>query len=313
MEFLPLETQQQQLLCPFCIGNEEETPPAKAVYRSDGTRVESNEDNVDWLVRVVPNKYPMFDRSTGTTDQRKLATDRGPYHALELNGVQEVIVCSPRHVTSISELRDDELEISFQAMQDRVAVLQAKPEILHGMLFLNCRSSAGASLSHIHAQLIGSPLISEELMARVARNRASLNQTGVSLIERTARWEAEQRVRMIYQSEHFDVFCPFASRFPFQIWLVPKHSQASFASCPKAMLVELAKSCRWLISSIEVFVDQPGYNFLLHQAPHAAAHEDHWYFEILPRLTRQAGFEWGTNIWVNPVSPETAARRLRMQ
>lgn len=313
MEFLPLETQQQQLLCPFCIGNEEETPIPVAVYRADQSLVDDLEAPVDWLVRVVPNKYPLFEKMASNGEARKIVQDRGPYQSCDWIGEQEVIVCSPRHVTSISDLRDDELTASFLAMQDRIARMESKSEIAHAMLFLNCRMSAGASLSHIHAQLIGSPLVSEELMGRVERNRAHLATAGVTLIESCARWEAEQRVRMIYQSDHFYVFCPFASRFPFQVWLVPKHSKESFAGCPDAMLDELARSCRWLISSIEKFVDQPGYNFLLHQAPSQFAEGDHWFFEILPRLTRPAGFEWGTNIWVNPVSPETAARRLKLR
>jgi UDPglucose--hexose-1-phosphate uridylyltransferase len=313
MEFLPVETQQQQLLCPFCIGNEEETPVPLAVYRADGSLTENLEDNVEWLVRVVPNKFPMFERPSGNSEAKKNLQDRGPYQSCDWVGEQEVIVCSPRHVTSISDLRDDELAVSFRAMQDRIARMETRSDIAHTMLFLNCRLSAGASLSHIHAQLIGSPLVSEELMGRVARNRANLARAGIALVESCAKWEAEQRVRMIYQSEHFYVFCPFASRFPFQIWLVPKHSKESFAKCPDAMLNELARSCHWLITTIEKFVEQPGYNFLLHHAPSQMSEGNHWYFEILPRLTRPAGFEWGTNIWVNPVSPETAARRLRLK
>lgn len=313
MEFLQSETQQQHLLCPFCIGNEEETPTARAVYRSDGSAVSMPDEGVEWVVRVVPNKYPMFESHSGAADgQKRNWKHPSPYQMADINGEQEVLVCSPRHVTSLSELHDHELLVSFAAMQDRLAALRANKSVLHAMAFLNCRSTAGASLSHIHMQLIGSPLISDELRLRSERNRAQLSRTGRSLIETCARWEAENRVRMIYESEHFYVFCPFASRFPFQIWLVPKHSQNQFASCPPEMRDELARSCRWLVSSIEQFFEQPGYNLLLHQAPFSMSDGDHWYFELLPRLTRPAGYEWGTNIWVNPVSPETAARRLRI-
>jgi UDPglucose--hexose-1-phosphate uridylyltransferase len=314
MEFLQLETQQQHLLCPFCIGNEEETPPARATYRSDGSQVENSDEAVDWVVRIVPNKYPMFEsQSIVSESQKRNWKNPSPYRIADINGEQEVLVCSPRHITSISELQDDELLVTFAAMQDRLRVFEVNKSVLHAMAFFNCRSTAGASLSHIHMQLIGSPIVSDELKLRPERNQAQLEKTGRSLIETCAQWEVESRSRMIYQSEHFYVFCPFASRFPFQVWLVPKHSQHHFASCPAEMRDELARSCRWLVSSIERFAEQPGYNLLLHQAPIALRDGDHWYFELLPRLTRPAGYEWGTNIWVNPVSPETAARRLKLK
>jgi UDPglucose--hexose-1-phosphate uridylyltransferase len=314
MEFVQVETQQQHLLCPFCIGNEEETPTALAVYRSDGSLAETWEEAHDWKVRVVPNKYPMFEGELGRLEnQKKILKQPGPYQYTDIVGLQEILVCSPRHVTSLSELHDEELLITFAAMQDRLQAMESVPAIQHAMLFLNCRSTAGASLAHIHAQLIGSPIVSSELKSRVERNQQHYEKKGCSLIESCAQWEIESRARVLYQSENFDVFCPFASRFPFQVWLVPKHSQHRFSDCPAEMREELARSCRWLVASIEGLVDQPGYNLMLHQAPFSMSDSDHWYFELLPRLTRPAGYEWGTNIWVNPVSPETAARRLRLK
>ncbi len=319
IEFVPSESRQQQLLCPFCIGNEEETPPARASYRPDGTSFSENQDSTPWAVRVVPNKYPMYPTG-GKAEERKRGSKNTsvsksifPYQSAESFGEQEVIICSPRHVDSLSELNDEELLTTFAAFQDRIQWMAGHDAIRHAMLFLNCRSTAGASLSHLHAQLIGSPIVSDELGDRAHRNEQHHREHGKALIESCAIWELEQRSRIIYQSENFCVFCPYASRFPFQVWLVPKHSIRSFVDCPVEMRNELARSCRWLISALETIVDQPGYNLLLHQAPFAMSQTDHWYFEIIPRLTRTAGYEWGTNIWVNPVSPETAAKRLRMK
>lgn len=314
MEFSPVDSLQPQLLCPFCLGNEEETPEAVAVYDAQGTSGGQVDDSLRWTVRVIPNKYPIFpQRRTPESKESRNSPNHNPYLHTDARGEQEVIVCSPRHLISLSELTDEEVLVSFQAFQDRMKNLRSLAGIEHGMLFLNCRASAGASLSHIHAQLIGSPLISDALRQRIDRFRKFSQTHQRSLLEACANWEVQQKVRMIYQSEHFHVFCPFAARTPFQVWLVPRHSWGDFSTAPREMREELARSCRWLVNRLEQLVDHPGYNLLLHQAPFSLAGDDHWFFELCPRLTRQAGYEWGTQIWVNPVSPETSAKRLKLK
>lgn len=314
MEFVPIEQIRQQLMCPFCIGNEDETPAAAAVYRHDGRLFGTDEDTTQWTVRVVPNKFPSF-RTTNIPSDRKptACTSIGPYKMACMPGEQELIVSTSRHVCSFSELNDPELLTTFVAYQDRLRFIESLDHVQHAMLFMNCRSTAGASLSHIHTQLIGSPILSERLRERFQRNQEHFAKEGQPLIQALAEWESEQKVRMIFESDHFYVFCPYASRFPFQIWMVPKHSSSHFVDAPAEMRDELARNCRWLITQIEELMEGPGYNVLLHHAPVQYKENDHWYFEILPRLTRAAGFEWGTDIWVNPVAPESAAKRLRLK
>ncbi len=317
MELRQSEAVEQQILCPFCIGNEEETPKPRAVYSLDGSRADTDDEGSQWAVRVVPNKFPAFSNLAGC-DQRpdpelSKTTSVGPYQLTLAAGDQEVIVCTPRHVNSLSDLHDNELQVCFAAMQDRIRAMEETVGVCHSMLFLNCGASAGASLSHLHAQLIGSPLASEELLSRIERNRIHRLEFGDSLIESCARWEVDQKRRLIYQSDHFSVFCPFASRVPFQVWLVPRHAQQKFSEAPVEMREELARSCRWLIEKMESMVEHPAYNMMLHQAPASQSQYDHWFFEIMPRLTHQAGYEQGTGIWVNPVSPETSARRLQLR
>jgi UDPglucose--hexose-1-phosphate uridylyltransferase len=228
-------------------------------------------------------------------------------------GEQELIISSPRHISSLSELSDEELFVSFLACQERIRHQQSLKHVRHAMLFLNCRSSAGASLSHIHTQLIGVPVISDQLLGRSQRNQEHVAEHGISQIQSLMDWEQDQQERIIFESDHFTAFCPYASRFAFQTWIVPKFHQHHFTDCPTEMRNELASICRHLVGRMEYLLEQPGYNLLLHQAPFSLAENDHWYFELLPRLTRVAGFEWGTDIWVNPVGPETAAKRLRLE
>ena len=314
IEVMPVEQQRPQLLCPFCKGNEDETPPPIAVYRSDGEPLTEDDDISSWTVRVVPNKYPSLPHATanGSVAAKPCCRDFGPYRSTSLPGEQELVIPTPRHVMSLSELDENELKLSFRAYQHRLRYQQALPHVKHSMLFMNCRSSAGASLSHIHSQIIASPVVSDYLAERVRRNQHHHDETGVTIMESIVQWERIQRKRVVYESECFCVFCPFASRLPYQLWIVPKHEFRRFMDCPDWMRDELAWLCQQMICRIERMLEEPGYNLLLHQAPYEMADTDHWYFELFPRLTRAAGFEWGTDIWVNPITPENAARRFRL-
>ncbi len=313
MEYVPLEQTRHQLICPFCKGNEDETPGTCVAYREDGSLLNGDDDPSSWTVRVIPNKYPSFQLASRTGNgQTHSEADEGPYKSADHPGAQELIISSPRHIASLSELTEAELKVSFAAYQDRLRRLASLDHIKHGMLFMNCRLTAGASLSHVHTQLIGSPLISGLLQQRSSRNQMHFQKHGSSLIESMTNWEREQGSRVIYESADFCVYCPYASRFPFQTWIVPNRRLERFQDCSETMRDEAAELCRRLITRIENLLGEPGYNMLLHQAPFSLATNDHWYFEIFPRLTRAAGYEWGTDIWVNPVSPETAAKRIRV-
>jgi UDPglucose--hexose-1-phosphate uridylyltransferase len=326
MEFIPLEQTRQQMICPFCKGNEDETPKTIVAYRGDGTTLTDADDPTSWTVRVVPNKYPSFANENGWQPSVVLPSsvpnpgvppqdiDRPwEFRTTESIGVQELIIPSPRHITTISELRRDELLLSFRAYRDRLRKLSQLDYIKHAMLFMNCRLAAGASLGHIHTQLIGSPVVSGHLGRRVERNSKHFAQHGCSLIDSVARWEMNEEVRVVNHTENFVVVCPFASRFAFQVWIIPLRQRTDFLSCPAEMRDELAEHCQALIQTMESALDSPAYNLLLHLDPFAAAQPGQWYLEIFPRLTRAAGFEWGTDIWVNPVPPSVAARQLRVQ
>ncbi|MEM7453029.1 MAG: hypothetical protein AAF456_01625 [Planctomycetota bacterium] len=307
-EYVPLEQVRQQLICPFCRGNEEETPTTIIAYFPDGKTLGPSDDKSDWAVRVVPNKFPSF------TDSIHRLADTGPWQISSGTGAQELIIPSSRHLTSFSELSDDEVRVTFQAAQQRISAMNADDSIQHAMLFQNCRAAAGASLGHVHLQLIGSPIVSGHLMRRVDRDLNSRLELGSGLLDRITRWELEQDQRVILRTENFAAYCPFASRFAFQVWIVPDSSEGGFARCDSARRDELAELCREVISRFENQLDNPSYNWLLHIPPfkeETNERADYWYLELFPRLTSAAGYEMGTNTWVNPVTPEAAARRLR--
>lgn len=301
-----MEQRRQQLLCPFCKGNEEQTPAAIALYDLDGLL---EGDTKSWNARVVPNKYPSFSKN-GTVDQPRWSEPPGICNTSDGYGTQELIIPSPRHVTSLSELTDTEVSLVFQVAQERIRFLKSVDDVRHAMLFMNCRFAAGASLSHIHFQLIGSPVVSGHLQSRVERDQAHRQQHGCSLIESLMNWEIEQSQRVVKLTDTFCVVCPFASRCPFQVRIIPRNTGLCFLDLQSDAIAELGLHCKTVVQNLESHLQEPAYNLLLHLDPFDTA-QGNWFVELMPRLTKGAGFELGTDIWVNPVPPEAAAEQLK--
>ena len=317
MEFVPQrETLSPDVVCPFCKGHEHETPTQLEVWDHQGQRVENAEPDCEWSTRVIPNKFPAFPSDApmdpfDTKDLTDLIQNFGPYDQSRRPGIQELIIPSSRHVSSFSELEKSEAMICFAAAQTRFSVMKETDGIAHAMLFMNCRSAAGASLSHAHLQLIASPVTSQSMEDRAGRQQRYAQANGQTLMQAILNWEQEQKVRIVAESDDFCVVCPFASRVAYQMWLIPKHSFHDFGSIDRKMRDDLALLTRKVVRRLDRSLDRPPYNLLLHTAPFDNAEHNHWYVEIMPRLTRPAGLEWGTDIWINPVSPEDAAKCLR--
>ena len=313
MEFVPLEQVRQQIICPFCKGNESETPRTLLAIDRFGQTLDPDDESASWMIRVVSNKYPSYSTADGEGPHPP-AVAPDPDGLQQVNhqpGVQELIIPSARHVASLAELTDAELHGSFKVHQHRLRSLDQHPQVKHAMLFLNCRSAAGASLGHLHWQLIGSPVVSNHIQYRIQTEQDHRGAHGCSLIHRLTDWELREQVRVVRVTENFALVCPFASRFPFQVRIVPRRDDQAFSDLPAQAIAELSQHCRDVVRWLETLLDQPAYNVALQMTTLERQREDPWYLEVFPRLTTPAGFEWGTDIWVNPVAPETAARALK--
>jgi len=321
-EFQQLTQRRSGIDCPFCRGNESVTPTAISQWSANGIL---ENDSAEWLIRVLPNKYPAF-ASPISVQHPPLSGQRtgetGPTSPADLvasdHHFQEVIVVSPRHVASLSGLVDDELFTSFRAFQVRVASHTARPAVQHVCLFMNCRALAGASIEHSHFQLISSPVCTEQVRQRVDRMNHIADGDEDTTWQTLLQWEFDQAVRLIQQSESFVVFCPFASRFSNQIRIALKpgqHAHHSFHDLPPQPLRELASLCRHWIDGIERCLDNPAYNLVFHLPPSDIASsvnpQTTWFVDLVPRFPQAAGFEIATDCWVNPVSPERAAEQFR--
>ncbi len=315
--------------CPFCAGNEQDTPQALACYGAAdlpnhgvGRAGQSTEDRraaranreepcpPDWLVRVVPNKYPAL-QPTGTTDARHV----GPFEVCAALGQHEVIIESPRHVSSYSQLTDTESRLLVLAYRDRMRHLRANPALKYALIFKNVGPEGGASLEHSHSQIVATPNVPVEIRRELSGAQRQFRAHDRCFFCRMLEFEHAQTVRWIDQSPRFAAVCPFASRMPFELWILPREHASHFDDQPESDLVELAQFMRKLLKKLEAACPHVAYNYFIHTAPFDtnALRHYHWHIEVLPRLTTTAGFEWGAGYFINPVPPEEATRILRLQ
>jgi UDPglucose--hexose-1-phosphate uridylyltransferase len=295
-EFLEAATRATGLQCPFCAGHEADTPPAIATYGANGKG--------KWLVRVVPNKFPAV-----TPEKSYVVTsDSAPGF-----GRHEVIVESPRHVASLSELTDAESEAAFAAYRDRLFQLKGDGPYRYVQIFKNVGPAAGASLEHIHSQLIALPTVPEVIEQELVASGDFFRQHQRSLLLEMLEQEIAAGDRVVAKTDRFVAFCPYASRFAYEVWIVPRQHQPRFEDVEPGELGELSRLAREMIGCIERAIGPVAYNYFLHTQPFDMPAYDHyhWHIEIIPRLTKVAGFEWSTGCFINPYPPESAAAHLR--
>ncbi len=290
--------------CPFCAGHEAVTPPELLAY--DGP--DRQPDGPGWRVRVVPNKYPAL-TAEGNLEPR-LA---GIYSQFDGVGFHEVIIHSPDHWRSLGELDREQICLFLRACRERYRERGRDPRVKYIHLIENHGRSAGASIEHPHSQLFALPLVPPVLLDEVAGMRRWNEERGgcpvcIMLAEEDAVGE-----RVVRESDCFFAFAPFASRVPFETWVVPREHCAHFSQLPDDELEDLAGLLGVTLGALHHGLNDPPYNLMLHSAPADGGlySEYHWHIEIWPKLSLPAGFEWGTGIMVSTALPEESAAFLR--
>jgi UDPglucose--hexose-1-phosphate uridylyltransferase len=228
-------------------------------------------------------------------------------------GVHEVIVETPDHGARMGSLSVAAVADILRAYQDRLLALRQDPRLEYGMVFKNHGAAAGASLEHPHSQLIALPIVPEMVQEELA------GATRYHRMKKRCAWcdvvrqERRDGVRLVLDADGFLALSPFAPRVPFETWVLPGTHQAAFEDIGSEEVEGLAGLLRELMARLERLLGDPPYNWILHTAPFRAGAGGlfHWHFELMPRLTPVAGFEWGTGLFINPTPPEEAARFLR--
>ncbi len=289
--------------CPFCSGKEDMTPQEVLAYRHGR---EANRS--DWWVRVVPNKFPAL-AIEGELDKRGV----GMYDVMNGVGAHEVIIETPKHNLDPSTLSRDQLSEVFWAYRERYLDLRKDTRFKYILIFRNHGKVAGASLEHPHSQLIATPMIPIDVVNEIQGAERYFQYHERCIWCDMAKQEMEQRIRVVGQTAHFVAFEPFASKYPFETWVMPKMHQASFASMSRERIEEFAELAQDVLRRVSKCLNSPPYNLAIHTAPCGREESDliHWHMVVMPRLTIAAGFEMGTGIYINVTTPEDAAGYLR--
>jgi len=290
--------------CPFCPGHETKTPPEVLAYRPGGGR--ANEPG--WTLRVVPNKFPAL-RVEGELNRQ----GDGIYDRMNGVGAHEVVIETPDHMHTLGELTEKQVEDIFWALRDRIIDLRRDTRLRYIIVFKNHGSSAGATLEHSHSQLIALPVVPKRAQEELNGARKYFDYRERCIFCDILRQETESGARVILESEHFAAVTPYASRFPFETWILPKRHVSHYEATEISEVQNLGWMQRAIIRKIDKILERPAYNMMIHSSPiqeGAMAHY-HWHIEIIPKLTNAAGFEWGTGFYINPTPPEEAAKFLR--
>lgn len=290
--------------CPFCEGQEVNTPHEILAYRDRNSR--PNEKG--WRVRVVPNKFPAL-QVEGDLNKR----GEGIYDKMNGVGAHEVIIECPFHEENLANLSEDNIREVLWVYRDRLVDLKKDPRLVYGMVFKNVGAAAGATLEHTHSQLIVTPIVPISVLEEMTGSLEFFKFRGRCIFCDMIQQELELEQRIVLDTPNFVSFAPYAARFPFETWIVPKHHNSHFENIQKNEVDELGTMLKMILKKLEIALDNPAYNYIIHTAPFdtQALPHYHWHLEIIPRLTRVAGFEWGTGFYVNPVPPEQAASFLQ--
>jgi UDPglucose--hexose-1-phosphate uridylyltransferase len=290
--------------CPFCEGHEENTPSEILAYRDR----HSNSNERGWRVRVVPNKFPAL-QVEGELHKR----GEGIYDMMNGVGAHEVIVECAFHEVSMANFSEDHIREILWVYRDRLVDLKKDKRLVYGMVFKNVGAAAGASLEHSHSQLIVTPIVPINVSEEMTGSLEFFDYRGRCIYCDMIDQELATEKRIVTDSPNFVCFTPYASRFPFEMWIVPKHHNSHYENIQKGELDELGTVLKTVLMKLEIALDRPSYNYIIHTSPFDAQSlpHYHWHMEIIPRMTRLAGFEWGSGFYINPVPPEQAAAYLR--
>ncbi|MFA5004577.1 MAG: galactose-1-phosphate uridylyltransferase [Candidatus Omnitrophota bacterium] len=298
--------------CPFCEGNESKTPPEIYAIRKNN----SPANGPGWELRVVPSIAP-FLRVEGELDRR----GKGMYDLMNGVGAHEMIVETNQHIANMADLSEDQIVKVLNCYADRINDLERDSRFKYALIFKNYGKSAGGSaLNHARSQLIATPVNPKRVKEELTGSRAYYEYHERCVFCDLIKQEIEQKSRVIVDLDGFIAVAPFAARFPFETWILPKKHCCDFTCTDPESRVFLARVLKTVLSKLKKGLNDPPYNYVIHTAPFrrkkagywkSIDQDYHWHIEIMPRLTKVAGFEWGTGFYICPLPPEDTAKFLR--
>ncbi len=285
--------------CPFCPGNESVTPDTTHVIHDDADQ---------WQLRVFPNKFPVLEVE-GDADR----SGEGVYDRMNGLGAHEVIVETRSHDEQLTDLSLDQIGQVIRAYQARYIDLKRDFRFRYILIFKNHGEAAGSSLAHSHSQLIALPVIPKRVHEELVGAKRHYDFKERCIFCDILRQELEDGRRVVLENEGFAALSPYAARFPFETWILPKEHQSCFEHLSDEQIEQLARILKNLLVRLRETLNDPPFNFMIHTTPAQDGPNGyyHWHIEVIPKLTKVAGFEWGSGFYVNPTPPEEATTFLR--
>ena len=284
--------------CPFCPGNEQMTPPESARIARDGK----------WQVRVTPNKFAAL------SSQGELVRNLdGLKRTVSGVGVHEVVVETPDHSKTTALLPQEDVDLIIRCYKERYFAIIEDPRVEHVTIFKNHGVGAGTSLEHPHSQIIATPIIPPDIRNRMEVGLRFYDEYGQCIFCKVMLEELAERTRIVHETAHFVSFLPFASMTPFSLWIFPRRHMASFGEIHSEEIRDLASMLRLMLAKVYYGLGDPDFNYVIRAAPSENRYSRyyHWYISLIPRLTKTAGFEIGSGMYINTTLPETSAEFLR--
>jgi UDPglucose--hexose-1-phosphate uridylyltransferase len=302
-EFADQRTKKRGGFCPFCAGNERTTPHEVLAYRENG-----QPNGPGWRLRVVPNKFPALQIEGDLNKQGE-----GIFDKMNGLGAHEVIIENPDHNATLATLPGKAVEEVLWAYRDRMEDLKKDKRFQYSLIFKNEGLLAGATLEHSHSQLIALPIVPIQVQEEIDGCRKHYNLKERCIFCDIIRQEMQSRNRIVMETQAFIALAPFAPRFPFETWIMPKRHISCYACSTKDDFKDLAFLLQDTLRRLDKALSFPPYNYIIHTSPFKEEINDyyHWHIELMPKLTNVAGFEWGSGFYINPTPPEEAAKFLR--
>jgi UDPglucose--hexose-1-phosphate uridylyltransferase len=236
----------------------------------------------------------MFDRMTGI-------------------GAHEVIIESTDHDKTLATMTEQEIERVLWAFRDRVLDLKNDFRFRYILLFKNHGAAAGATLEHGHSQLIALPIVPDFVREEVDGAKRHFSDKERCVFCDIVHQELAAGRRLVQENAEIVALSPYAARVPFETWLLPRTHASRFEEAPRHVFESLARMLKTVVMRLDRALECPPFNMIIHSSPLS---EDtsaffHWHLELMPRISRVAGFEWGSGFYINPTSPEEATEVLR--
>ncbi len=284
--------------CPFCPGNEGMSPEER--YRVHGEK--------GWKVRVVMNKFSVLSR-----DGEKLRTNSGLKKVVNGVGIHEIIIDTPVHSHTAALMPADQLRDLIQTYKDRFIEAYKDPRVDYVILFKNSGHASGTTIEHSLSQIVGMPITPRQVRNRVEGAMKFFDDHGECLMCRIIGEELSDGARVLFNTEHFVSFVPYAAVSPFHVWIFPKRHSGSFADIRPEEIQDLAANLKNVMSKLYYGLVNPDFNYIIKSGKptHTDSEYIHWYLTIVPRVAMASGVELGSGMFINPLAPEVSAGFLR--